>query len=122
MLRTIGPRIAARDRTTRAATAVAISGSVQRSWWAVEPIRRHAKPPVIDAGGKPPTDDAFALDRDHRGNYAGKIGMQGAAGIGKVAVVAAVMVVDRALPMVGDVLVMGVGGDRIGDGPRIGTR
>jgi hypothetical protein len=97
---------------------------VQRSWWAVEPAWRHAKPPVIDAGGKPPTDDARGLDRNDRGNYAGKIGVQGTAGIGKAAAVAAVMVMGRALPMVmvGGVLVMGVGGDCIGDGLRIGTR
>jgi hypothetical protein len=110
----------------RAAIADAISGLGQRSWWAVEPVGRHAYAPVIDAGGKPPTHDVRRIDRNHGGEHARKISMQSAASISQVAVVVAVIVVvGRALAMimrlVGGVLVMGMGGDRISNG-LIGTR
>ena len=59
--------------------------SAQRSWGAVETVRREASGPIIRAEREQFTDSARSLDGNHRRNDADKIGMKAAAGVGGIA-------------------------------------
>ncbi len=59
--------------------------SAQRSWGAVETVRREASGPIIGPKREQLTDSARCLDGNHRGNDADEVRVEAAAGVGGIA-------------------------------------
>ena len=77
--------------------------SAQRPWRTVKTAGWHATAQIIQAGSKGFADDAPGLNLNHRGEDAGKICMQRAAGVGKVS---AVVTMIMRLPLIAVVICM----------------
>jgi hypothetical protein len=68
-----------------------LRNSAQRSWRTVEAAGRDANALIASADNEGFTHDAPGLDRDHRGEDAGKVRMQCTTGVRKVSAVVTVM-------------------------------
>jgi hypothetical protein len=94
---------------------------LKRSWRTVETAGWHAAGLIIGGAGQRLANSASRLDQDCRREYAGKVGMQCAAGISEVSTV---VVVVREIPLVGGVvmLMVVVRESRVRNRLRIGAR